>query len=77
MPIIQIRKDKTLMIKVKNVSFLVLVISQKRINCIILPLKRTLLVVMLFLTKKGFENNVDETKQILANFDEDNEDEES
>jgi len=64
------------MIKVKNVSFLVLVISQKRINCIILPLKRSLLVVMLFLMNKAFENNLDETKQILANFDEDNEDEE-
>ena len=31
---------------------------------------------VVFYEERFFENNIDETKQILANFDEDNEDEE-
>ena len=46
------KKEESYMTKVKNVFFLVLVIIQKLINCIILLPRKLSLVVTLFFTKE-------------------------
>ena len=58
MPIFYIKRWKNLMTSEKNIFFLILVITQKVVNYIILALRKLLLVVMLFFMKLNFRHGV-------------------